>query len=152
MPGLGPQHAEGGDAYRQAVTWRGRFQRQRAHERGGLRRRQRVQLAQHGVEKFGQRGESALRLGLGPAGARHRDRAGAALDQRLEQGRLADPGLAVHDQGAALTVYERGEESIEPGPFGHPADDHREAPDPETARGPNAADAASANTPDVKRI
>jgi hypothetical protein len=49
----------------------------------------------------------------------------AALDQRLEQGRLADPGLPVHHQGAALTAYERGEESVEPGPFGHPADDHR---------------------------
>jgi hypothetical protein len=35
----------------------------------------------------------------------------------------------VHDQGAALTAYERGEESVEPGPFGHPADDHRDAPE-----------------------
>jgi hypothetical protein len=108
-----------------------RFQRQRTHERGGLRRRQRVQLAQHGAEKFGQRGESVLRLGLGPAGAHHRDRAVAALDQRLEQGRLADPGLSVHNQGAAFTAHERGEESVEPGPFGHPADDHRDAPEKE---------------------
>jgi hypothetical protein len=35
----------------------------------------------------------------------------------------------VHDQGASLTAYERGEESVEPGPFGHPADDHRDAPE-----------------------
>ena len=127
-PGLGPQHGERGDAYRQAITWRGRLQRERARDRGGLRRRQRVQLAEHGVEKVGQRGECELRLGLGPARPQHRDRAAAALDQRLEQGCLADPGLAVHHQGAALTARERGEQSVEPGQFGHPADDHLQAP------------------------
>jgi hypothetical protein len=62
-------------------------------------------------------------------GAHHGDRAGAALDQRLEQGRLADPAFPVHDHGAALTAYERGDESVKPGPFGHPADDHRDAPE-----------------------
>ena len=107
MPGLGPQHAERGDAYRQAVTWRGRLQGQRAHERGGLRPRQRVQPAEHGVEKVGQRGEGQLRLGLGPAGPQNRDRAVAALDQRLEQGRLPDSGFPVHHEGAALTACER---------------------------------------------
>ena len=152
LPGLGPQHAERGDAYRQAVTWRGRLQRQRAHQRGGLRPRQRVQPAEHGVEKFGQRGESALRLGLGPAGPHDRDRAVAALDQRLEQGRLADPGLSVHDQGAALTAYERGEESVEPGPFGHPADDHRDAPEKgeNGQRWPVGTNAAPSNPADME--
>jgi len=75
---------------------------------------------------FRRKGE--LRLGLGPAGPYHGDRVAAALDQRPEQSRLADPGLAVHHQGAALTAHQRGEESVEPGQFGHPADDHLQAP------------------------
>src|SRR6185437_16762215 len=120
--------AERGDAYRQAVTWRGRLQRQRAHQRGGLRRWQRVQLAEQRVEKIGQRREGELRLGLRPAGPHDGDRAVAALDQRVEQGRLADSGLTVHHQGAAFAAHQRGEKSVEPGQFGHPADDHLQAP------------------------
>ena len=68
VPGLGPQHAERGDADRQAVTWRGRLQRQRAHQRGGLRRRQRVQLAQHRVRE----GRSARRRRAPPRSRRRR--------------------------------------------------------------------------------
>jgi hypothetical protein len=104
-----------GDAHRQAVTWRGRLQRQRAHERGGLRHRQRVQPAEHRLEEVGQRGEGELGLGLGPAGPQDRDRAVAALGQRLEQGRLADPGFAVQHEGAALAAGQRGQQSVEPG-------------------------------------
>jgi hypothetical protein len=58
----------------------------------------------------------------------------------------------VHDQGAALTAYERGEESVEPGPFGHPADDHRDAPEKgeNGQRRPVGTNAALSNRADLE--
>ena len=110
--GRGPQHAERGDADREPVTGRGRPQRQRAHERRRLRCRQRVQLgAAPGPEKSAS-AEKASSASVSAPQARSTVTASpAALDQRLEQRRLADPGLSVHDQRAALAACERGEES-----------------------------------------
>jgi hypothetical protein len=87
-----------------------------------------------------------------PGAGGARTPADAGLDQSLEQGRLADPGLPVHDQDASLTAYERGEESVEPGPFGHLADDHRDAPEKEEnrQRWPVGTNAASPNREDVE--
>jgi hypothetical protein len=60
----------------------------------------------------------------------------------------------VHDQGASLTAYERGEESVEPGPFGYPADDHRDAPEKgeNGQRWPAGTNAALSNPADMEAL
>jgi len=97
-----------------------------AHRR--LRRRQRVQMPEHRSQEVGQRGESQLRLGFRATGPHHHDRIATALDQRLEQRGLADPSLAVYDQGAAIAADQRGKQIIEPAQLGHPAYDQSVSP------------------------
>lgn len=81
-------------------------------------------MAEQRAQEIGQCGEGELRLGLGTAGPDDRDGPASAFGQRFEQCRLADPGLAVHDQGTALAADQRGEQIIERAQLGDPADDH----------------------------
>jgi hypothetical protein len=96
-----------------------------ATQRGRLRGGQRVAVADHRGQQVEQGREGELRLGLDPAGAQHGDVAVAPLHQRVQQGGLADPGLAPERERASMAGPQVREEAVELGELSNPTNDHR---------------------------
>ena len=118
----GGQQAEDGGERGEAVD-RLVAHRQRAAQRGGLRRRQVLDQRQHRMQQLVQARERQLGLVLGAGGAQHAH-VGGALGGRAQQRGLADPGLpGQHQDGAAAgaCVLQQG---VDPSQLRCPADQH----------------------------
>jgi hypothetical protein len=90
---------------------RPRAQPERNIERVALRTRQALVERKDRRAELLNRGERELHLTLDPSAADDSQRRGF-LDRVLEQRRLADTGLAVDDEGAAISVAGRLHEPI----------------------------------------
>jgi hypothetical protein len=96
------QQGEGRQPDEKAVGCRLLLHPERAAERRGLAARQPIDVAQHRSQQLMQPGEGELRFGLDARGQEH-TRAGGpgAGDGRMQQGALAEPGFAKHQQRRA---------------------------------------------------
>ncbi len=121
--GLGGQQAQRGGADREPVPGRGRAQRQRLLQRGGLGRRDPLDQGQRGAEQFQQRPERDLRLRLDAAGPQQ-PQAGRLLRGVAEQCRLADPGLPGQCEHAADARPGPGQGLLDPLPLACAAQQH----------------------------
>ncbi|HVV24074.1 MAG TPA: hypothetical protein VHF06_31860, partial [Pseudonocardiaceae bacterium] len=101
-------------AHGQPCAGHGRSQRERPGQRGRLPRRQCVAVLQDRREEIRQRGEPELGLGRHTGRAQHRDGVARLAGQRCQQGRLPDPRFTAHQQAAAPTARQIGEQRVEP--------------------------------------
>ncbi len=84
-------------------------------------------MTEHRAQQLVQAGERKLRLRLDPGGPQH-PQAGGVLGRVVEQGRLADAGLAAEHErraGAGTGIVEQG---ADPRPFRLPAHQHADDP------------------------
>ena len=113
------------DADREPVPGRRRPERERGGECARLRRRQRREIVDDRSQEIRQRGERQLGLGLHPARPQHGDAVAAALGQRVEQRRLADPRIPAHDERTSVPAAQAVKQLVEPAEFRGAAHDHR---------------------------
>jgi hypothetical protein len=106
------QQAEGGQPDEEPVRHRPRAKAERGPHRVGLWSRESFQAVQHRRQQLVQPGVGQLHLRLDPCRMR-RPAARRLLDQVVEQGRLAHPGLPAHHQDPALTGADRVEEPVQ---------------------------------------
>ena len=119
---LGDQRqARGRD--QEAVVARALGEPERSLQRAGLRPRQAIEQVQRGTQQLVQPGERELRLGLDPARREH-VHVGRAIAHVLEQGGLADPGLAAHDERAAAGLPRGAEQCTDEGALRVPSVQH----------------------------
>ena len=134
------QEGQHRQAQQEAVWHRARLQAEYRAERLALRDRQRADPVQVGAAQLVQAGVRELQLRLdtrrpaNPASL-------CAVDQELEQGGLADPGLATQDQNLAAARLHRRYQAAQGIAFFSPPPQPRPEPAIGHASPPNGADA-----------
>ena len=109
---------------REAIVRRGRPERQRAAQRACLDLGDVVEPVEQRRDELGQPGERDVGLGLDAAGAQHAQ-PGRLADRPSHQRGLADPGLAVHEQRAALAGASLRQQPVNPCPLAFASYEHR---------------------------
>ncbi len=122
VPGGRAQQADRRDAYGEAVARRRGTEREGGGQRIRLRSRQACELLRHRAEEIRQGREGQLGLRLDPARSQDR-RVVAALRERLQQRRLADPRLAADHERASVSGPQVVEQLLQPGQLGAAADE-----------------------------
>ena len=120
----GSEEAERAGVHGEAIRHAGRADLQRGAHRGGLRRRERVQVPEHRPQQPVQAPARELGLRLDAGRAQDVEPLGAPRGL-FEQGALADPRLAPHDQGARAAAPRRGHQCVDAFELVGAPDEHR---------------------------
>lgn len=120
----GAEQPKGGDTDGKAVARLWGRDGDGGGERRGLGGRQGCKLGSDRGQQIRQGREREFRLGLDATGPQQGDLGSASLAERLQEGRLPDPGLTTQDERAAPLGSQFNEQPFELGELLSPTNDH----------------------------